>query len=144
MLNIFPSLRRIRIKQPESMARFAIEKRRQSRSPFLIGFFSGFILGCGPLQTMYVLAMGTGDPVQGAKILVLFGLGTLPALLSFGWLAHRLSENMTRRFLHASGIILIFLGCMMVNKGLVGTESGYDFRSIEQKIQRLLDSGWGT
>ncbi|MGR9108651.1 MAG: urease accessory protein UreH domain-containing protein [Gammaproteobacteria bacterium] len=139
MLNIFPSLRRIRLKQPESLARFAIEKRRQSRSPLLIGFFSGFILGCGPLQTMYVLAMGTGDPLQGAKILFLFGLGTLPALLSFGWLVHRLSESMTRRFLHASGLILIFLGCMMVNKGLIATGSGYDFHSVEQQIMQLLE-----
>ncbi len=140
MLNIFAPLKRFRFKQPEAMARFAIEKRRQSKSPFFIGFFSGFLLGCGPLQAMYVLAAGNGDPLQGAKILALFGLGTLPALLSFGLLAQILSEKMTRRFFHASGIILIFIGSMMLNKGLVRTESGYDYKSVEQKVILQLDS----
>jgi sulfite exporter TauE/SafE/copper chaperone CopZ len=140
MLNIFAPLKRFRFKQPEAMARFAIEKRRQSKSPFFIGFFSGFLLGCGPLQAMYVLAAGNGDPLQGAKILALFGLGTLPALLSFGLLAKILSEKMTRRFLQASGIILLFIGSMMLNKGLIRTESGYDFKTVGEKVILTLDS----
>lgn len=134
MLNIFSLLKHIRIKQPEAMARFAIKKRKQSRSPFFIGFFSGFLLGCGPLQAMYVMAAGNGDPLEGAKILTLFGLGTLPALLSFGLLTRMLSNKMTRSFIHASGFILVFMGLMMLNKGLIRTESGYDFKSIQQKI----------
>ncbi len=140
MLNIFAPLKRFRFKQPEAMARFAIEKRRQSKSPFFIGFFSGFLLGCGPLQAMYVLAAGNGDPLQGAKILALFGLGTLPALLSFGLLTKVLSEKMTRRFLQASGIILLFIGSMMLNKGLIRTESGYDFKTVGEKVILNLDS----
>ncbi len=140
MLNIFAPLKRFRFKQPVAMARYAIEKRRQSKSPFFIGFFSGFILGCGPLQAMYVLAAGNSDPVQGAKILALFGLGTLPALLGFGLLTRILSEKMTRRFLQASGIILIFIGSMMLNKGLIKTESGYDFKTVGDKVLLKLDS----
>lgn len=134
MLNLFSALKRIRIKQPAAMAKFAIEHRKQSRSPFFIGFFSGFLLGCGPLQTMYVMAAGNGDALQGAKILALFGLGTLPALLSFGLIARLLSSKMTRFFIHASGIILIVMGLMMLNKGLMRTQSGFDFQSIQQKI----------
>ena len=139
MLNIFAPLKRFRFKQPESMARFAIEKRRQSKSPFFIGFFSGFLLGCGPLQAMYVLAAGNSDPLEGAKILALFGLGTLPALLSFGLLARILSDKMTRRFLQTSGVILLFIGSMMLNKGLIRTESGYDFKSVREKVLLNLE-----
>lgn len=134
MLNLFSVLKRVRIKQPAAVAKFAIEHRKQSRSPFFIGFFSGFLLGCGPLQTMYVMAAGNGDALQGAKILTLFGLGTLPALLSFGLIARFLSSKMTRFFIHASGIILIAMGLMMLNKGLMKTQSGFDFQSIQQKI----------
>ncbi len=140
MLNIFAPLKRFHFKQPESVARFAIEQRKQSKSPFFIGFFSGFLLGCGPLQAMYVLAAGNSDVVQGAKILALFGLGTLPALLSFGLLTRILSANMTRHFLQASGVILIFIGSMMLNKGLIKTQSGYDFKSISQKVMLQLES----
>lgn len=134
MLNLFSALKHIRFKQPVAVAQFAIEHRKQSRRPFFIGFFSGFLLGCGPLQTMYVMAAGNADALQGAKILALFGLGTLPALLSFGLIARFLSSKMTRFFIHASGIILIIMGLMMLNKGLMRTQSGFDFQSIQQKI----------
>ncbi|MBK8816741.1 MAG: sulfite exporter TauE/SafE family protein [Methylococcaceae bacterium] len=80
-LNVFSPLKRIRIKQPAALAHFALKRRQKSRSPFLIGFFSGFLLGCGPLQAMYVLAAGNADVLEGLKMLALFGLGTL---LAFG------------------------------------------------------------
>ncbi|MBE0470677.1 MAG: sulfite exporter TauE/SafE family protein [Methyloprofundus sp.] len=138
MLNVFAALRRVRLKQPEAMMRYAMKKRRTARSPFFIGFFSGFLLGCGPLQAMYIMAAGNGDAMEGAKFLALFGLGTLPALLSFGMAAHLLSEKMTHRFLQASGIILIVMGTMMLNKGLMKTQSGYDFQSISTSISQKM------
>jgi len=140
MLNVFAVLRRVRIKQPEAMMRYAMKKRRKARSPFFIGFFSGFLLGCGPLQAMYIMAAGNADPIEGAKFLALFGLGTLPALLSFGMAAHLLSEKMTHRFLQASGIILIVMGTMMLNKGLMKTKSGYDFQSMSTRLSQPLMS----
>lgn len=124
ILGIFSVLRKIRIKQPEGMINFALKRMEHSRSPFLIGFFSGFLLGCGPLQVMYVLAAAVGSALEGAKILTLFGLGTLPALLGFGLLTRLLSNRMTRTFIHASGIILIVMGSMMLTNGLAKTCSG--------------------
>ncbi len=134
MLGLFAFLKYIRIKQPKSIAHFVVNRNKQSRSPFLIGFFSGFLLGCGPLQAMYVMAAGSNDPFTGAKILTLFGLGTLPALLSFGYITRLFSATTTRRFFQLSGIILIFVGGMMLNKGLIRTHSGYDIKSLQQKI----------
>jgi len=134
MLNIFTVLKHIRIKQPKTLANFAIKHRNRSRSPLFIGFFTGFLLGCGPLQAMYVMAAGSSDPLIGAKIMTLFGLGTLPALFSFGYLTRLFSAAATQRFFQLSGIILIFVGTMMLNKGLMRTDSGYDFKSIEQKL----------
>ncbi len=138
MLDIFAALKHVRIKQPKSMAQFAIEQRKRSRSPFLIGFFSGFLLGCGPLQAMYVMAAGSSDPLLGAKILTLFGLGTLPALLGFGYITRLFSAAATHRFFQLSGAILIFVGLMMFNKGLMRTHSGYDFKSLQQKVMSQL------
>lgn len=138
-LNIFAVLKNIRIKQPVAMMRYANKKRRASRSPFFIGFFSGFLLGCGPLQAMYIMAAGNADPVQGAKFLTAFGLGTLPALLGFGMATRWLSGTMTRRISKISGIILLVMGTMMLNKGLMKTKSGYDFQSISHRISQQFD-----
>lgn len=139
-LNLFAVLKRVRIKQPEAMARYANKKRRTSRSPFFIGFFSGFLLGCGPLQAMYIMAAGNGDPLEGAKFLAAFGLGTLPALLGFGMATRWLSGSMTRRITQISGVILLVMGTMMLNKGLMKTKSGYDFKSISEKLTQQLNN----
>ncbi len=138
-LGLFAVLKRIRIKQPEVMARYANKKRRNSRSPFFIGFFSGFLLGCGPLQAMYIMAAGNGDPVEGAKFLAAFGLGTLPALLGFGMATRWLSGAMTHRITQISGVILLVMGTMMLNKGLMKTQSGYDFKSISTTLTQQLN-----
>ncbi|OQK17949.1 hypothetical protein AU255_08840 [Methyloprofundus sedimenti] len=138
-LNLFTVLKRVRIKQPEAMARYANKKRRSSRSPFFIGFFSGFLLGCGPLQAMYIMAAGNGDPVAGAKFLAAFGLGTLPALLTFGMATRWLSGAMTHRITQISGVILLVMGGMMLNKGLMKTKSGYDFKSISTPLIQQLN-----
>jgi len=139
MLNIFKYLKFVRIKLPIAFTRYFSKRSSQSRSPFFIGFFSGFILGCGPLQVMYVMAAGNGSAFEGAKILTLFGLGTLPALLGFGLLTRMLSNKMTRRFIHASGIILIVLGSMMLNKGLMRTRTGDDLKTIHPCCQEQID-----
>ncbi|WP_428353939.1 sulfite exporter TauE/SafE family protein [Methyloprofundus sp.] len=138
-LGIFAVLKRVRIKQPEAMARYANNKRRNSRSPFFIGFFSGFLLGCGPLQAMYIMAAGNGDPLEGAKFLAAFGLGTLPALLGFGMATRWLSGAMTHRITQISGVILLVMGTMMLNKGLMKTQSGYDFKSISTQMTQQLN-----
>jgi len=140
MLNVFAVLKYIQIKQPKSIAHFAIKQRKRVRSPLFIGFFTGFLLGCGPLQAMYVMAAGSSDPLEGAKILTLFGLGTLPALWSFGYLTRLFSAVTTQRFFQLSGVILIFIGLMMFNKGLMRTHSGYDFKSIGQHVRVILQN----
>lgn len=130
MLNIFSLLKAIRIKQSAFIARFANENKKKTKSPFFIGFFTGFILGCGPLQAMYIMAAGNGNALEGAKMLALFGLGTLPALFGFGLLAQFLSNRMTRNFIRVSGIILIILGSMMLNKGLIKVGSKNEMKAV--------------
>jgi len=70
----------------------------------------------------------------------LFGLGPLPALLGFGLLARLLSNKMTRRFIHVAGIILIILGALMFNKGLMRTRIGDDLKTIHPCCQEKADS----
>ena len=95
----------------------------------MIGLLNGLMIACGPLQAMYVMAAGTGSAIEGAKMLFTFGVGTLPILLGFGFLTTLISGALTHQLLRASGAVLIILGAVMLNHGLILTGAGYDLRS---------------
>ena len=67
---------------------------------------------------MYVMAAGSGDPIQGAMVLLIFGLGTLVPLLGFGLFASLLSPAVMRQMVQVSGILVIAMGLMMAQRGL--------------------------
>jgi sulfite exporter TauE/SafE/copper chaperone CopZ len=138
MLGFFGWFRRVRLKQPKAVEQLVEPARRRSRHPLLIGFFTGFIFACGPLQAMYVLAAGTASPWEGAKVMFLFGAGTLPALLGFGLFAGFLSGRMLQNFFKVSGMLVISLGLIMITKGLQKTDAETHLRSLWQQIEARL------
>ena len=129
MLNLFPILRKIRLTTPSFLTKWVGEENTNS-SPFIIGLLNGLMIACGPLQAIYIMAAGTGSVVEGAKLLFIFGLGTLPVMLGFGYLTSFISSKMANKILKASGVIVLLLGLIMVNRGLALTGSGYDADSL--------------
>jgi sulfite exporter TauE/SafE/copper chaperone CopZ len=130
MLNIFPILRKISIRTPKFILRFLGKKQKQDIGPLGVGLLNGLMIACGPLQAIYIMAAGTGSMVEGAKLLFIFAVGTLPVLLGFGYFASYISSKATQRILKFSGIAVIILGIFMLNNGLVLTGSGYDLESV--------------
>jgi len=131
MLNIFPILRKFSFHTPNFLAKFVgHESGSNHSSPFTIGLLNGLMIACGPLQAIYIMAAGTGSAVEGAKLLFVFGLGTLPVMLGFGYLTSYISSKMANKILRASGVIVILLGLIMLNRGLAVTGSGYDVNSL--------------
>jgi sulfite exporter TauE/SafE/copper chaperone CopZ len=130
MLDTFHSLRRFQIRLPRHFVHALTEQRRHTSNPFVIGLLNGLMITCGPLQAMYVLAAGTGDPLQGAAMLAVFSLGTLPLMFVLGYLASVISLNITRSFLKISSLIMILLGATMINRSQVILDSGYDVHSL--------------
>ncbi|MEQ1638776.1 MAG: sulfite exporter TauE/SafE family protein [Methylococcales bacterium] len=104
------------------------------RNPFTVGFLSGFLLGCGPLQAMYIMALGTANPVEGALLLLCFGTGTLIPLLTFGVFASTLSGKVQNQLQAVSAILVILMGLMMTDRGLKLTQSGYNFGAIVERF----------
>lgn len=131
LLNVWPALHDFHIRPPAFLLRFIGRESRKTGNPFVIGLLNGLMILCGPLQAMYVMAAGTGSPLEGAKLLFIFGAGTLPVMLGFGLLTTLISARMTPRLLHASGVIVVILGAIMLNRGLAMTGSGYDFHSLK-------------
>lgn len=117
MLHLIPSLRILSVRIPKSITKQMMASLEKPRRPLMIGLLNGLLLGCGPLQAMYIMAAGTGNPVEGALMLTFFGLGTLPPLLGFGFFASYLSQKSIQQLISVSGVLVIFMGMMMVNRG---------------------------
>lgn len=90
---------------------------RQSNRPFVVGLANG-LMPCGPLQTMQLFAFGTGTFLTGALSMLAFSLGTLPLLLSLGAFTGFVSKAHSRIILQFSGILIVTLGLVMLNRGL--------------------------
>ncbi|MGR8952301.1 MAG: urease accessory protein UreH domain-containing protein [Gammaproteobacteria bacterium] len=138
MLEIFPALSHFQIKAPGFWMRFVGKEYRKHSNPFIIGLLNGLMIICGPLQAIYVMAAGTGSWSEGARILFFFGVGTLPMLMGFGFLTSLLSANLTPKILKASGVIVIVLGAIMLNRGLAVTGTGVDFNTLVARAAQQL------
>lgn len=134
MLDIIPAFRRFSIRMPGSINRLIAKISSKNNSPVIIGLLNGLMIACGPLQALYVMAAGTGSMIEGAKTLLFFGLGTLPAMIGFGYFTSIVSSRYTKQILKASGAVVIILGLLMINNGLSLTGSGYDFNSFVKSV----------
>jgi sulfite exporter TauE/SafE len=76
---------------------------------FLLGLVMG-LLPCGLSYTAFIASAGAGGAVKGMLIALLFGLGTLPALLSFGTLVARLGASKRLWITRAGGVTVILMG----------------------------------
>jgi len=73
---------------------------------FPLGFFWGW-LPCGLVYSNLIWAISTGDGLNGAMIMVGFGLGTLPAMMLVGSLSLKLKKILNKQwFRYGSGVIL--------------------------------------
>lgn len=74
-----------------------------------IGLLFG-LLPCGLLYAVALTAAQSAAPVQGALIMLCFGLGTLPALMLLGGAAGWLSQQGRRWMMRAAGLCVALMG----------------------------------
>ncbi len=74
------------------------------------------LLPCPITYPAYVYAFALGDPVRGAFLLALVGLGTFPTLLVYGTVFGSLSAS--KRVHQVLGVAFVVLGYLMVAHGL--------------------------
>ncbi|NOS67112.1 MAG: sulfite exporter TauE/SafE family protein [Candidatus Peribacteraceae bacterium] len=128
ILRILPK-KYCRIPLPDVMTR-RIRNLSQSESaaaPILLGALT-FFLPCGFTQSMQLLALGSGSFVAGGLIMLVFALGTLPALLGISVLSSVIEGRANRWFLSFSGAVVLLLGVMNLQSGLL--LMGYDASRI--------------
>lgn len=123
---------------PKFLSKFSASASKEAegyyKAPLITGLLSGLFIACGPLQAMYLYAMGSGSFFNGALSLAAFGLGTLPIMIGFGSFATVISHKTTKKILKFSAIIVLVLGLIMLNRGLTVLGSSVSYDSIKAKV----------
>lgn len=104
---------------PGAAAFKALLGGRSTSDVFLAGLFTG-LLPCGLLYGMLALAGSTGDVPRGLATMVVFGLGTVPAMVAAG-LGGSLLGVAARKRIHAvAAWCLVLTGVVSIARGAGG------------------------
>jgi sulfite exporter TauE/SafE len=88
--------------------------RRGVAQPLAVGLLWS-LLPCGLVYSMLMFAAMSADPGRGALIMLAFGLGTLPSMLSTSLLAARVQASLSRPAARiASGLLMVGFGLWML------------------------------
>lgn len=146
LLGIFPVLRRFQIRVPRRLLNRINRKRRKENRPFFVGILNG-LMPCGPLQSMQVIALGSGNPVTGAAAMLMFGLGTVPLMLGFGSVVSAIGKKYTQIVMRVGSVLIVVLGLAMLSQGisLAGINSNrteiIPGETAELNVARIAASG---
>lgn len=134
LLTNFKWLKKIQLRTPTFIARYLYSQSqsKKPKGPFIIGLLNGF-MPCGPLQAMQLYALASGSIVNGALSMGLYALGTIPLMFGFGSFISYISKDRIMQIMKFSGLIVIVLGLIMLNRGL--TNFGYGFKALVAKDQ---------
>ena len=137
MLGIFPGLRKLRIPVPRLGRNTDKKSIRKTRTAFFVGLCNGF-MPCGPLQSMQVVALASGNPLAGALSMSCFSMGTVPLMLGFGSAVSMLGKRFTRQVLKVGAILVVVMGLSMMVQG--GTLSGLNGKVTDRLVAENTDS----
>jgi len=146
---IFPSLFRNQYNMEKSwfslvgMLKKSIGKLfsiRSFSSLFFIGLLNG-LLPCGLVYMAIAGAIGTGEVVLGSLYMIMFGLGTIPMMLSIAIAGNILSVAIRRKINRLIPVLVVVVGIFFILRGL---SLGIPYLSppkekIEKKFEKSLE-----
>ena len=91
--------------------------KKSNKSIFLIGFFNGF-LPCGLVYMELIGSIATGEPLEGALYMALFGLGTVPLMSVAIFLGNVLNLTVRKKIQKAIPIFIVIIGLLFILRGL--------------------------
>jgi uncharacterized protein len=96
-------------------------------APFVLGALT-FFLPCGFTQSLQLVALASGNFFNGATIMFIFAIGTLPSLLGISALSSAARGESSRIFLRFAGTFVFVLALFNLNTGFALT--GYTIASL--------------
>ncbi len=116
MLGIFPGLRPLTLRIPRFLSTKILKKRAVCKQPLFVGLLNG-LMPCGPLQSMQIVALASGNPFSGALSMFLFSLGTVPLMLGFGSFVSVLGKHFAQKITYIGAVLVVVLGLSMFSQG---------------------------
>lgn len=92
--------------------------RQRSTSSFLFLGMANGLLPCGMVYISIVAAIGLGHALQSAVFMMVFGLGTFPAMFLFNWFGIRIGMDVRIKFRRAVPFIIAFMGLILILRGM--------------------------
>ena len=120
LIHLFPGLKRLQPRMPKALAHFVHDRlgTENPLAPFLFGS-STFFMPCGFTQALQLYVLSRGSAVEGALTMLVFALGTLPALLSLSAISSFAKGAFQNYFVKFAGVLVIIIGFFNINNGLV-------------------------
>jgi len=84
---------------------------------FLIGILNGF-LPCGLVYVALAGAIASGDAISGAAVMILFGLGTVPAMFAASVFGKFINIGIRTKIRKAVPVLAILLGVIFILRGM--------------------------
>jgi sulfite exporter TauE/SafE len=92
-------------------------KQKSVASTFLIGLLNGF-LPCGLVYVAVAGAIAMGSPLEGASYMFLFGLGTLPVMLTVSLAGNFIGLNVRKKINRVIPAFMIVLAFLFILRGM--------------------------
>ncbi len=113
---------------------------RSFSSLFFIGLLNG-LLPCGLVYMAIAGAIGTGEVLLGSLYMIMFGLGTIPMLLSISIAGNILSTAVRGKINRLIPVLVVVVGIFFILRGL---SLGIPYLSpprekIEKKFEKSLE-----
>jgi sulfite exporter TauE/SafE len=84
---------------------------------FLIGILNGF-LPCGLVYVALAGAIASGNAISGAAVMILFGLGTIPAMFSASVFGKFINVGIRTKIRKAVPVLAVILGVIFILRGM--------------------------
>jgi sulfite exporter TauE/SafE len=139
---ITPSLYKNRFKAEKGLFSFVgkvklslgkLFTQRSYGSLFLIGLLNG-LLPCGLVYVAIAAAIATGSSAGGALFMFIFGLGTLPMMLSISLIGNLITLELRKKITRLIPYAIVFIGVLFILRGL---SLGIPFLSPPEKAMTL-------
>ncbi len=98
-----------------------------------LGFVLGFI-PCGLVYAAGAEAVASGSVIGGMLVMLAFGLGTVPAMVTAGLLSSSIPRKIQSKIYRFAAILVILLGVATIMRGVIGPEK------IQKKFKLSYDT----
>jgi sulfite exporter TauE/SafE len=136
MFNVHPIFRYFIFQPPSFITRY-IRRKAKNGAEFVTPIFLGLLtvlIPCGITQAMMAIAIGTGNPLQGAAILFAFTLGASPVFFIVAYMTTQLGARLEKVFMRFVAVVVLILGLVSVETGMNLLGSPFSMTHIVQGV----------